>query len=126
MKFDWKTNRYTLSSGRTVYAFMDMLSLDDDGVLHYGSDGLVRDNGEAVDFSPEERREIARYFIDRWQRWAAGADVVRPEWKAQVDAIFEAWTLDSSKPIDVPTPCGAAEAKYLAAKSAPASSSSLT
>lgn len=55
-----------LASGRRFYAHTGALSLDD-GALQYGSDGSVHD----VDFTPEDRREIASHVIAQWEAWAA-------------------------------------------------------
>lgn len=77
MEFNKKTDFYTLSNGRTFYAYNDMLCPTDDAKwLCYGSDGVVEpdydENGDEVAmFTEDERREIANHMIARWNRWAS-------------------------------------------------------
>jgi len=63
---------YTLSTGRRFYSWTDRLSVGDDGVLAYGHDSSVSEF-EEVPLTPDEKREIAEYMIDRWKAWAAAA-----------------------------------------------------
>lgn len=88
MKFDEDKNTFTLSTGRSFYAYGNQLNPDpyfdfDAGVpssgLNYGHDGYVsvhRDERPGS-FTPAERREIADEFIKRWEEWARFGHVVR-------------------------------------------------
>ena len=74
--YDESTNRYTLSSGRRVYAYGNMLAIDPEGRLVYGHDGIVdvnrcEDGGDALPLTREERVEIANMMIERWLKWVA-------------------------------------------------------
>lgn len=73
MKFDESTQHYTLSTGRTFYAYSGHLNPADEGGLVYGSDGgvrLVDAEGDDLPLTPEERKEVAAHMIARWLAWA--------------------------------------------------------
>lgn len=82
MKFNNKGSRYTLSTGKSFYAYSGILGLcmdyefidPNDQIrqkiqLVYGYDGLVNDI-DPDQFTLEERKEIAEEMIHRWQIWA--------------------------------------------------------
>lgn len=78
MKFDPKTKRFVLDSGRGVYAFAGVLGLLASGTadvdeLVYGYDGYLERSAQEIfpDLTTEERAEIAKYMIDRWTKWGA-------------------------------------------------------
>ena len=69
MTFDWRTDRYTLASGRTVYAYGGVLGLGPDAIsASYGWDGSV-DMHDGLPFTTVERHEIAAEMIRRWEWW---------------------------------------------------------
>lgn len=79
MKLDKDDFAYVLSTGRRFYAgALGVLGIDEDGDLFHGYDSMVTlpeeealPPEERKGFTPEERKEIAAHFIERWQRWAA-------------------------------------------------------
>jgi len=61
---------YILSNGKSFEASNGILGLTPGvgkRVLFEGYDG---DAGDASDYTPSERREIARFMIDLWEAWA--------------------------------------------------------
>ena len=78
MKFDKRTDKYVLSSGRMFYANGGILGLGldiDPNILSYGADGAEWFGDGVMSETPltaDERAEIADEMIRRWQRWRAG------------------------------------------------------
>jgi hypothetical protein len=64
------------STGKKVLTFgNEGLSLDDSNQMRFGYDGYIEyydDSKEEykVDFTDEEKKEIAKYVIERWARFA--------------------------------------------------------
>lgn len=68
--------RFKLSSGREVSAYMGMIGINADGEVGHGSDGQIEglasyDQDDAdVQWTPIERAELAQIMIRRWQKFA--------------------------------------------------------
>lgn len=76
MKFDKKSQNYTLSTGKSFYANCGMLSLSENLFLHNGYDGETENQWSFKDnepppetFTKEEKREIANFIIAQFNKW---------------------------------------------------------
>lgn len=75
MRFDEKTDRYTLSTGRSFGAVEGAISPRGNGDLFQGFDGWLHEDIDTP-LTDAERREIADYMIAAWRDWVGvAADV---------------------------------------------------
>ena len=79
MTYDDRSDTVRLSSGREFYAHLGLLSVDTEGTVFDGYDGVVQrmenfgsDRLEDQPFTDAERRELADAMIARWEAFAKG------------------------------------------------------
>ena len=91
-----------LSNGRKISANCGILGIDNEGNLYEGYDGVLFDSRhDNAQWTAEERRELAQFAIERWQKWGG---IVEPEWRplsvVTVDVIKRWRTWAFIKPKD--------------------------
>ena len=64
-----KQQQNKLSTGKEVYANMNIFDLTPDGQLTEGYDGFVYEDENDYFLSPAEKREIADEMIGRWKAY---------------------------------------------------------
>lgn len=75
MEIDDKRNRYTLSTGKTFYAYCGIIGLSPNYYMYEGYDDSLEDGiinneaGRVEDFTCSEKIEIADMMIERWKHF---------------------------------------------------------
>ena len=62
---------YILNTGKKIYANKGLISIDNEGNIYEGYDGEL-DIKEYNLFTKQERREIAKFMINKWKRYKFG------------------------------------------------------
>lgn len=60
---------FTLETGTRFYAWSGIIGIGLDGVITYGYDGTIGDVGDLTaeqEFTPADRRALAKMMIERW------------------------------------------------------------
>jgi hypothetical protein len=91
MKYNARSNVYTLGSGRSFYANNSIIGIERDCVdVFYGFDGPVEGPLDGPPgFTRAERREIAEEMIMRWKQWGEWS-LLKGETDGKVEGTDEA------------------------------------